>query len=162
MNIHNGVEDDIQELLMRREKVVGGLMNVDILDIECTQTVENEANFSKGHADGLVESVREKIKEIKRAQRTEELKHEAELNKVRNTPPTRTTQQGGNATNTNNTTTQEIFKVCAEVKPRILRNSVSFILCNVREHTECSPKPTASFYTIISGQHSMEQTEGEN
>ena len=52
-------------------------------------------------------------------QRTEQLKHEAELNKVRNTPPpTRTTQQGGVANNTTNTTTQKIFKACAEVKQK--------------------------------------------
>ena len=59
-------------------------MGVDTLDVECTQAVENNGTVSKGHADGLIEAmskfVMEKIIEIKRVQRTEELKHKDELN----------------------------------------------------------------------------------
>ena len=59
-------------------------MGVDTLDVECTPAVENDATVSKGLADGLIEAmskfVMEKIIEIKRVQRTEELKHKDELN----------------------------------------------------------------------------------
>ena len=46
--------------------------------------LKNNGTVSKGHADGLIEAmskfVMEKIIEIKRVQRTEELKHKDELN----------------------------------------------------------------------------------
>ena len=97
-------------------------MGVDTLDVECTQAVENDATVSKGHADGLIEAmskfVMEKIIEIKRVQRTEELKHKDELNKLRNTPPTGTIQPERNVTNTTNAPNKKIFKACSEVKPK--------------------------------------------
>ena len=123
ISIFNEVDEDTQEILTRREKVGGGLINVDAQDIECTATVENDASIAKGQASGLIEAmsktVKDKIKGVKTEQRTEQLKHEAELNKVRNTPPpVRTPQQGGGTNSTTNTSTQKIFKACAEVKPK--------------------------------------------
>ena len=104
INIFNEVDEDVQEILIRREKLVGGLINVDTQDIEVTATVENEASVSKGQASGLIEAmsktVKEKIKAVRTEQRTEELRHEAELNKVPNTPPAR--QPGGGTSNTAN------------------------------------------------------------
>ena len=89
ISIFNEVDEDTQEILTRREKVGGGLINVDAQDIECTATVENDASIAKGQASGLIEAmsktVKDKIKEVKTEQRTEQLRHEAELNKVRNT-----------------------------------------------------------------------------
>ena len=120
INIFNEVDEDIQEILIRREKLVGGLINVDTQDIEVTATVENEASVSKGQASGLIEvmskTVKEKIKAVRTEQRTEELRHEAELNKVRNTPPAR--QPGGGTGNTVTTATTKIFKPCSEIKPK--------------------------------------------